>query len=233
MARAPNAGGIMPRFLILKLDGVLQAWGGHSFEDYRPSHNFPTRSGLVGLLGACLGMERKDAVGIESLNSSFRYAARVDAERAIAGREKPKTLRGMKLTDFHTVLNARTVKGGPRDMPVVSTREYWCDTVFTVALQATDSAAVSLETIAEATRRPRYTPSLGRRACALSRPLFERWCEAESLHAALALVPPVGGVIYSEEMSSNVLRVRDVPMPGRTRQFATRELYLHSGDSKS
>lgn len=226
----------MPRFLILKLDGVLQAWGGHSFEDYRPSHNFPTRSGLVGLLGACLGIERKDAAGIEALNASFRYAARVDGIRDVAGRQKPLTLRGVKLTDFHTVQNARTVKGPAREMPVVSTREYWCDTVFTVTLQSTGNAAVSLEAIAEATRRPRYTPSLGRRACALSRPLCDKesecWKEAENLHAALAQVLPVGGAIYSEDASSNVLRIRDVPMPGRTRQFATREVYLHSEGTK-
>ena len=36
----------MPEYLILKLQGVMQSWGGHTFEDYRPSGNFsdPLRS---------------------------------------------------------------------------------------------------------------------------------------------------------------------------------------------
>ena len=40
----------MPRFLILRLDGPMQAWGTHTFEDFRPSNLYPTRSGLLGLL---------------------------------------------------------------------------------------------------------------------------------------------------------------------------------------
>ena len=47
----------MPRYLILRLDGPMQAWGTHTFEDFRPSNLFPTRSGLLGLLGACLGID--------------------------------------------------------------------------------------------------------------------------------------------------------------------------------
>ena len=43
----------MPRFLVQKLDGPMQAWGTHTYEDFRPSNLFPTRSGLLGLLGAC------------------------------------------------------------------------------------------------------------------------------------------------------------------------------------
>ena len=50
----------MSRYLILRLDGPMQAWGSHTFEDFRPSNLFPTRSGLLGLLGACLGIDRGD-----------------------------------------------------------------------------------------------------------------------------------------------------------------------------
>ena len=55
----------MSRYLILRLDGPMQAWGSHTFEDFRPSNLFPTRSGLLGLLGACLGIDRGDHAGLE------------------------------------------------------------------------------------------------------------------------------------------------------------------------
>ena len=33
----------MKDFLILKLQGAMQAWGGHTYETFRPSYIFPTR----------------------------------------------------------------------------------------------------------------------------------------------------------------------------------------------
>ena len=68
----------MRDFLILKAQGSMQAWGGHTFEDFRPSHIFPTRSGLVGLLGACLGIDRKDIQKREVLNNSFELTVKTE-----------------------------------------------------------------------------------------------------------------------------------------------------------
>lgn len=68
----------MPRYLILRLDGPMQAWGTHTFEDFRPSSHFPTRSGLLGLLGACLGIDRRDHAGQEGLAASVEFTVRVD-----------------------------------------------------------------------------------------------------------------------------------------------------------
>lgn len=75
----------MESFLILKLAGPLQAWGGHTFEDFRPSHDVPTRSGLLGLLGACLGVRRDDPDGQQALARSVRFAVRTD-RRTLADR---------------------------------------------------------------------------------------------------------------------------------------------------
>lgn len=47
----------MRSYLILRLAGPMQAWGQPTFEGTRPTGRFPTRSGLLGLLGACLGID--------------------------------------------------------------------------------------------------------------------------------------------------------------------------------
>ena len=70
----------MSKFLILRLDGPMQAWGTHTFEDFRPSNLYPTRSGLLGLLGACLGIERSDLVGQTQLAASVEFTVRVTAK---------------------------------------------------------------------------------------------------------------------------------------------------------
>lgn len=218
----------MPNFLILRLDGPMQAWGTHTFEDFRPSNLYPTRSGLLGLLGACIGLERGDLAGQVELAASVEFTVRVDAQLARPGADRPVAKPGIKLPDFHTVMDARKVDGSSNKFPVVSRREFLFDAAFTVAIGSRSGAPVSLEQITEALRRPYYTPTLGRRSCPPTRPLLEGQVEAANALSALAKVAPFGGLIYSEsEPSDQPARVRDVPMHGEKRQFATRMVYLH------
>lgn len=199
----------------------MQAWGGHTYEDYRPSLAFPTRSGLLGLLGACLGIRRDDPAGQHDLSQSLRFAVRVDG--CFSG-----------LTDFHTVLNARQVGGKVRPHPVVSRREYLVptepDAGFTVAVWEAENAVVRLPAVVAALARPVFSPSLGRRSCPLARPLYETEVEAADAVSALVQVPPSGGPVYSEEgdPAQPQLRLRDEPIIARPRQFASRRVYVHN-----
>jgi len=208
----------MNKYLILRLQGVMQSWGGHTYEDYRPSLIFPSRSGLVGLLGACLGIKREDAGGIEALSGSFTYCARLDAQ--------PHPVR--KITDFHTVLDARKVDGSRNKNPVVSHREYLCDARFSVALEFGAQADYTMNQVRRALAEPIYTPFLGRRSCPFTVPPLYGVVEAASLHDALTLVPPGRGVLYSEieQVSPNRISVRDVPAGHRL--FHTRNVYIHA-----
>ncbi len=225
----------MSKFLILRLDGPMQAWGTHTFEDFRPSNLYPTRSGLLGLLGACLGIERSDLVGQTQLAASVEFTVRVDSQIPRPGVDGPVAKPGIKLADFHTVMDARKVDGSANKFPIVSSREYLFDAAFTVAVGSRPDATVGLDRIADALRRPLYTPTLGRRSCPLTRPLLEgQPIEATSARDALAQIALTGGLIYSEaEKSEQPVRVRDVPMHGKTRQFATRLVYLHKEPSCS
>ena len=225
----------MPHFLILRLDGPMQAWGTHTFEDFRPSSLFPTRSGLLGLLGACLGIDRRDHAGLEQLAASVEFTVRAD--RAVLRPEDQSMKKvAVKLPDFHTVLAARKVDGSANKNPVVSRREYLFDAAFTVAIGVKPNATVTLETIADALRCPCYTPVLGRRSCPITRPLLEgNAIEANDAKAALATALPIGGLIYAEGdlRSGQPMRMRDVPMHGRNRQFGTRQVYIHKESSCS
>lgn len=209
----------MYSFLILKLDGVLQAWGDHTYEDYRPTVNFPTRSGLLGLLAACMGVERADVAGLAELDKSLCFSIRADSERAT------------KLTDFHTVENARKVdirKSG--EYPVVSRREYLCDAKFTVAIELNVNASLTFETIQRALQQPVYTPVLGRRSCPISRPLLVQAVEAVDALAALAQFEPNQGTVYTDSpalRNDRQIRLRDVPRHARVRQFATRMVSVY------
>lgn len=220
----------MPRYLILRLDGPMQAWGSHTFEDFRPSNLFPTRSGLLGLLGACLGIDRDDHSGLEQLAQSVEFTVRAD--RAVRRPEVEQLISkaAVKLPDYHTVLDARKVDGSTNKNAVESRREYLFDAAFTVAIGEKQTAPVTLTDIADALLRPCFTPVLGRRSCPITRPLLDGTpIEASDAKAALVTALPVGGLIYAEGdlISTQLLRIRDVPIHGRHRQFGTRQVYLH------
>ncbi len=223
----------MPRYLILRLDGPMQAWGTHTFEDFRPSSLFPTRSGLLGLLGACLGIDRGDHTGLAQLAVSVEFTVRIDRGLLRPDVEKPIEKSAVKLSDYHTILDARKVDGSTNKNPVESHREYLFDAAFTIAIGEKENATVTLEAIADALLHPCFTPVLGRRSCPIARPLFDGPpVEASDAKTALAKAVPVGGLIYAEGSltSTQPLRIRDVPMPGHHRQFGTRQVYLHKGE---
>ena len=223
----------MPRYLILRLDGPMQAWGTHTFEDLRPSNLFPTRSGLLGLLGACLGIDRGDHGGLEQLAQSVEFTVRADRAVRRPDVEQLISKAAVKLPDYHTILDARKVDGSTNKNAVESRREYLFDAAFTVAIGEKQNAPVTLTAIADALLRPCFTPVLGRRSCPISRPLLDGPpVEASDAKAALVTALPVGGLIYAEGdlISTQPLRIRDVPMYGRHRQFGTRQVYLHKED---
>ncbi|AKB58141.1 type I-E CRISPR-associated protein Cas5/CasD [Methanosarcina barkeri] len=220
----------MRKFLIVKLQGAMQAWGGHTFEDYRPSHIFPTRSAVVGLLGSCLGIDRADIQSRTDLNASFELTVRADRRKVQTEQfgQIKEILKMQKITDYHTVLDARTVKGTPRTDAIVSHREYLCDAEFTLALGFRSNAIFSLEKVKAAIQKPYYTPFLGRRSCPIQRPLFENVILAEGAQQALAQIEPKKGTLYSEQMleGSVPMRIRDIPIQDPVRQFATRTIYI-------
>ena len=136
----------MKPYLILRLSGPMQAWGQPTFEGTRPTASFPTRSGLLGLLGACLGIRRSDKTALQNLADSVRFAVRCD-NHAVEGKEIPT----VKLTDYHTVQNAREDYRGLKSHDTIQTwREYLCDAHFTVALWCTENSFYTLQQLTNA-----------------------------------------------------------------------------------
>jgi len=224
----------MPAFLILKCHGAMQAWGGHTYEDYRPSLIFPTRSAMVGLLGACLGLDRAQPEQLKLLNDSFDLSVKAHPRcvehRHFDEKRDVRLVSLHKLTDYHTVLDARRSDGGKREDAIVSRREYLCDAEFTLALRFYDQPAYDMQRVVEAIRKPIYTPYLGRRSCPLQRPLFEAIVEADNAEQALNSIEK-SGTLYSETpiAGGHEMKIRDLPLFETRRRFVTRSVYVLGG----
>lgn len=218
----------MNEYLILRLTGPMQAWGQPTFEGTRPSAPFPTRSGLLGLLGACLGIKRDDHVKLQALVNSVRFAIRCDQKDP-----EGKPIKAIKLTDYHTVQDARENYNGLKSHETIQTwREYLCDVCFTVAVWLTPGATLQMRELICAVQKPHFTPYLGRRSCPMTRPLYVAICRAVDPKVALDQHQPAEGIIYSEvavDVNNGRFRVRDEPIVNLPRQFAAREWFVLRG----
>jgi CRISPR system Cascade subunit CasD len=144
--------------LLLRLEGPLQAWSSQGKLSIRDTEREPTKSGVLGLVGAAIGMDRDDEATL-ALLAQLRMAARVD--RA-----------GTLLHDYHTA-GGGTFRGDnnyfvhdAKDC-IPSHRYYLQDASFTVGLEG-DRAL--LERVARGFAAPKWPLFLGRRSCPLSVP---------------------------------------------------------------
>ena len=161
---------------------------------------------------------------MQALDHSIELAVRIDRVMMDKHRLTP-----VKITDFHTVMEARKVDGKVNKYPVVSRREYLCDAKFTLAIRTAAHPLITLDALEAAIKKPHYTPFLGRRACPLTRPLWEMRVQADTFETALEQVEPrQGGVIYSEWLDANYpgRLERDVPVRDSKRQFTTRHIRI-------
>ena len=155
-----------PNTVFLRLEGLLQAWGDTSKFIIRRSMEAPTKSGVLGLICAAMGIPRHAAA--EALPELNRLAMAVRIDRP-----------GSRQWDWHTVgakvgmLNAAgQVKKNPRtgeSETLVTRREYLADASFLVALQG-DAELVAR--VAQALTSPRWPLYLGRKCCPPSAPVF-------------------------------------------------------------
>ena len=139
--------------LLLRLAAPLQSWGADSKFETRKTNREPTKSGVIGLLAAALGLHRDDAAGLARLNG-LHFAVRADRE-------------GSLLVDFHTANREEDRKKGKA--PYVTYRHYLQDAVFLVGLESEDTAL--LQELETALKHPVYPLYLGRRSCPPTLPL--------------------------------------------------------------
>lgn len=161
------------KFLQLKLQAPLQSWGERSRWDSRDTSALPTKSGVIGMLGCCMGLKRGDPK-LEKMDNGLHMAVRVD---------KP----GMPMTDFHTVQTESggfpIAAGGKKPGNTILTpKQYLQDAEYTVWLWGEENL---LEECRKVLLHPSWTAYLGRRNCVPAVPLLPKMLEADSVEEAV------------------------------------------------
>ncbi|MDR2240652.1 MAG: type I-E CRISPR-associated protein Cas5/CasD [Zoogloeaceae bacterium] len=178
----------MNDYLLLRLYGSLASWGEIAVGEMRHSAAHPSRSALLGLLGAALGIERSDDAGQQGLAQGYRFGIKLEQA-------------GMPLRDYHTVQvgtaprkfsfrSRRQELAAEKVETMLSAREYRCDSIALIAVEALPQAPCDLERLAAALRQPRFLLYLGRKSCPLALPLAPHCVQASSLREAFDRAPP-------------------------------------------
>lgn len=127
--------------ILLRLAAPLQSWGTDDSKfEIRRTRKEPSKSGVIGLIAAAMGVRRDDDKTINRL-ASMRFGVRVDKEGEIE-------------RDYQTVKGKDSYE---------TLRYYLEDACFTVGLESKDETA--LRKIEEALRHPAFTLFLGRKSC--------------------------------------------------------------------
>jgi CRISPR system Cascade subunit CasD len=134
----------------------MQSWGTRSRFDERDTDLEPSKSGVLGLVCAALGIDREDWANLEPL-THLAMGVRVD---------EPGVLR----VDYHTAQDVIAADSSKTHRTTVSRRYYLTEAVFLVGLSGADRGL--LERIHTALKNPHWPLSLGRKAFVPSQTVF-------------------------------------------------------------
>jgi len=159
------------KYLVFRLYGPLAAWGEIATGESRHSAVYPSKSALLGLLAAALGIRRDEDDRQVALANGYQFAVKVLRS-------------GSYLRDYHTTQvpdsvgkviyrtrREELIRGKARLGTIISKREYRCDAMALVAVRANDEAPFDLDTISKKLRKPEFHLYLGRKSCPLAAPL--------------------------------------------------------------
>lgn len=192
----------MTDFLVFRIYAPLSSWGEIAVGETRGSWDRPSRSGVLGILGAGLGIDRDDDASQQALEAGYGVAVRADSL-------------GIPLTDFHTtqtgnVSHLRKRSPATRreflDMEpcatTMSRRGYQQDAISTIAVWQRKNAKWSLPDLARGLTNPHYVIFAGRKANALGAPLGPRVMSVGTLADAFASYPDLFPVDWNRGRST-------------------------------
>lgn len=202
--------------LLLKLSGPMQSWGSGSKFEIRKTELYPTKSGVIGMAAAALGISRDGDI---SQLTKLNFGVRIDQP-------------GRILKDYHIAKNRK------EPYPNVTIRYYLEDAAFLVGLESDD--VNFLKKLEKAFKHPAYPLYLGRRSCPVSYdlvigiedlPLIDalrdyEWIASKSYKWKDDMRPKLR-ILSDKEGGIPLMRIKDKPISFdvRHRKYEYRNIY--------
>lgn len=229
------------RYLLLWLEGPLQAWGHDSKFGVRDTLNFPTRSGVLGLLCCARGAGGPEVEWLAKMNA-LSMEVRAFVRTNVDGQP---LLREPALCDFQMVGSGyddsdpwqsllipktsdgkKAVGGGTK----MTYRYYLQDSVFAVVLEVPHEQS---DALAEALQNPVWDLFLGRKNCVPTELIYQglfdsaesAWQQANLLAESKQRVHSYS--VVEGEQDGEVITLNDVPIQfGQSKKYRDRRVTL-------
>lgn len=229
------------QYLLLWLEGPLQAWGHSSKFGVRDSLHFPTRSAILGLLCCARGAAGPQVEWLAQMRpmsmdvkaylktdtqgmASLRQPTLCDFQMVGSGYEEQDPWQSLLIPK--TAEGKKAVGGGSK----MTYRYYLQDAKFAVLLQVPEEQA---ESLALALQQPVWDLYLGRKNCVPTELIYQGlfndahsgWQQAQALAERKALTPSYQ--VIEREDDGEVLTLNDVPLQfGQQKRYADRRVTL-------
>ena len=193
----------MKEFLVFQLYGPMSSWGDVAVGEYRPTMNYPSKSAVLGLLAAALGIRRHENDKHAALHNGYGFAS------CVLGA-------GELLRDYHTT----QVPAGSRSYAtrrgelcydhlklstILSQRDYRMDSLSLVALWEKESSPFSLQQLQENLIQPQFTLYLGRKSCPPALPLNPHVVQEKTLKLAFVKYPCDKVVLNTKQLRDKLV----------------------------
>ncbi len=176
--------------LLLRLVGPMQSWGTSSRFDQRETGKEPSKSGVIGLLAAAMGIDRENWCDLEPL---AKLTMGVRHDRA-----------GILKSDYQTAQHIISADQKKVHETAVTSRDYLADAGFLVGLSGTDR--VFLESVHAALKNPTWPLALGRKSYVPSEPIWMEGAVREgSLKEVLGTHPWIATLRRWEQFPERLL----------------------------
>jgi CRISPR system Cascade subunit CasD len=201
----------MKEYLIFRIYGMMASWGDIAVGEFRPSFDRPSKSAVMGMVAAALGIRRDEEERLRELATGYCMAVRIDAP-------------GILMRDYHTAQVPSSGKGRNKiafptrkaelSVPkedlntILSSRDYRCDAVYSVCLWSrTASPPYPLTVLKQHLENPVFGLYLGRKSCPLALPLQPQVVRADSLSDALSSAQFYDGPFIARLQSDSDVRI--------------------------
>jgi CRISPR system Cascade subunit CasD len=181
------------RWLVLRLEGPLAAFGGVAIDQVGVTRDFPAVSMLTGLIANALGWERTQWQAHQALQDRLVFAARSDRESAMDILTDTQNAQIEKNDHGWTTFGQPEGRdGNSYGGPHRRLRDYHTDLCMSIVLRLEPAEeSPDLDAIADALDHPARPLFLGRKPCLPSMPIRSGEVKAASAYQALERVSPV------------------------------------------
>lgn len=166
----------MMRALLITLKGSVRSWGTVSAGDDRWTEPYPTASAVLGMAGACMGVDTNSQEQMSAWYNAFSVCIASATSFVKKSPRPPNAIFYFPelMTDYHTTKKSLSMDGKERLHPTESLRGYITDALDVAAIVPRSYEAEEwLLDLVYAFEQPKFTPYLGRRCNSLSAPPLE------------------------------------------------------------